>query len=144
MHLLKNLAAATLLTMIAVPAAAADFEVHMMNKGPDGVMVFEPALTKVQPGDTITFLPTDKGHNAETMKGLIPEGAEAFKSKINDTLKQAFTVPGAYVIKCTPHFSMGMVAVVVVGDSPANLDSIKSAKLPKKARERVDKALSQL
>lgn len=144
MHLLKNLAAATMLAVIAVPAAAADFEVHMMNKGPDGVMVFEPVLTKVQPGDTITFVPTDKGHNAETMKGLIPEGAEDFKSKVNDTLKQTFTAPGAYVIKCTPHFSMGMVAVVVVGDSPANLDSVKSAKLPKKARERVDKALSQL
>jgi hypothetical protein len=34
--------------------------------------------------------------------------------------------------------------VVVVGDALANLDKIKSAKLPNKARERVDKALSEL
>lgn len=144
MRLLKNLTAATMLAATAVPAAAADFEVHMMNKGADGVMVFEPALTKIKPGDTVTFVPMDKGHNAETVKDMIPEGAEAFKSKVNENLKQTFTVPGAYVIKCTPHFSMGMVEVVVVGDTPANLEAIKSGKLPNKARERVDKALSQL
>ncbi|MBD9448636.1 MULTISPECIES: pseudoazurin [unclassified Rhizobium] len=144
MRLLKNLTAASMLAATAVPAAAADFEVHMMNKGADGVMVFEPALTKIKPGDTVTFVPMDKGHNAETVKDMIPEGAEAFKSKVNENLKQTFTVPGAYVIKCTPHFSMGMVEVVVVGDTPANLEAIKSGKLPNKARERVDKALSQL
>ncbi len=47
------------------------------------------------------------------------------------------------MIKCLPHFPMGMEAVVV-GDAPANLDKIKSAKLPNKAMERVDKALSEL
>lgn len=48
------------------------------------------------------------------------------------------------MIKCLPHFPMGTEAVVVVADAPANLDKIKSAKLPNKARERVDKALSEL
>jgi hypothetical protein len=33
---------------------------------------------------------------------------------------------------------MGMVALVVVGDAPANIEAIKTAKLPKKARERLD------
>lgn len=130
--------------LLAGTAAAADFEVHMKNKGDDGVMVFEPALTKIQPGDTVTFIPTDKGHNAETVKGMLPDGAEMFKGKINETVKQTFTVPGAYVIKCTPHWAMGMAAVVVVGDAPANADAIKSAKAPKKAHERIEKALSQL
>ena len=40
---------------------------------------------------------------------------------------------------------MGMVAVVVVGDgAPANLDAVKTGKLPKKARERADAAIAQL
>ncbi|HLP71110.1 MAG TPA: pseudoazurin [Rhizobium sp.] len=140
----KYLIGAALLTAFGTPALAADFEVHMLNKGKDGVMVFEPALTKVAPGDTVTFVPTDKGHNAETVKGMIPEGAEAFKGKINETVKTTFTVPGAYVIKCNPHFSMGMVAVVVVGDAPANVDEIKSVKAPKKAQEKIEKELAQL
>jgi len=32
-------------------------------------MVFEPALLKNAPGDTVTFVPTDKSHNAESIKG---------------------------------------------------------------------------
>ncbi|MBL0373560.1 pseudoazurin [Rhizobium sp. KVB221] len=122
----------------ATAAQAADFEVHMLNKGKDGAMVFEPSLTKVAKGDTVTFIPTDKSHNAETFKDLIPEGATPFKGKMNETVKFTFDVAGAYAIKCTPHVGMGMVALVVVGDTPANVAALKAAKMPKKARERMD------
>lgn len=140
---MRMLMKATLGIALAVAAMttaanAADFEVHMLNKGKDGVMVFEPGLTKVAKGDTVTFVPTDKSHNAETFKGLLPDGAEPFKGKMNETVKITFSVDGAYVVKCAPHVGMGMVALVVVGDAPANLDAIKTAKLPKKARERLD------
>lgn len=134
--------AAAVILALALPAAAADFEVHMLNKGAEGAMVFEPAFVKVAPGDTITFIPTDKGHNVETIKGMIPEGAEAFKSKINENFKVTFDKAGAYGVKCTPHVGMGMVGVVVVGDAPANLDAVKTGKLPKKARERMDAAIT--
>nr|WP_246697857.1 pseudoazurin [Rhizobium sp. G21] len=129
---------------MAFAAQAADHEIHMLNKGADGAMVFEPGGLKVAPGDTVTFVPTDKSHNAESVKDLIPAGAEPFKGKMNETIKVTFTVPGAYVVKCAPHFGMGMTAVVVVGDAPANLDAVKTAKLSKKARERLDKDLGEL
>ena len=134
--------AAAVILALALPAAAADFEVHMLNKGAEGAMVFEPAFVKVAPGDTITFIPTDKGHNVETIKDMIPEGAEAFKSKMNEHYKVTFDKPGAYGVKCTPHVGMGMVGVVIVGDAPANLDAVKTGKLPKKARERMDAAIA--
>jgi pseudoazurin len=126
------------LAAMTTAASAADFEVHMLNKGKDGVMVFEPGLTKIAKGDTVTFVPTDKSHNAETFKGLLPEGAEPFKGKMNETIKVTFTVEGAYVVKCAPHAGMGMVGLIVVGDAPANIEAIKTAKLPKKARGRLD------
>ena len=140
---MRKLASAVISMTVAMAtmasyAAAADFEVHMLNKGKDGVMVFEPGLTKVAKGDTITFVPTDKSHNAETIKDLLPEGAKPFKGKMNEAVKVTFDVEGAYAIKCAPHLGMGMVALVVVGDAPANIDAIKTAKLPKKARERLD------
>lgn len=134
--------AALLQIVLAGAAWSADFEVRMLNKGADGAMVFEPALTKVAKGDTVTFVAVDKGHHAETIKGMIPESATAFRGKVNESVKAVFDVDGAYVIKCPPHFGMGMVAVVIVGEAPANLDAVKSGKLPKKARERVDKALA--
>ncbi len=136
--------AALALSLVAGAAAAADFEVHMLNKGKDGSMVFEPALTKVAPGDTVTFVPTDKGHNVESIKDMIPAGAEPFKGKMNETYKVTFTAPGAYAVKCTPHVGMGMVGLVVVGDKPANLDAIKNGKVPKKAAERLQAAIAAL
>ena len=136
--------AAAFILALALPAAAADFEVHMLNKGAEGAMVFEPAFVKVAPGDTVTFIPTDKGHNVETIKDMIPDGAKAFKSKMNETYKVTFDTPGAYGVKCMPHVGMGMVGLVVVGDAPANLDAVKTGKLPKKARERLDAAITAL
>lgn len=142
---LKTLATAAAVIMVATaPALAANFEVQMLNKGANGDgMVFEPALTKVAVGDTVTFVPTDKGHDAQTIKGMMPEGAEAFKGKIGKEIVVTFTVPGAYGVKCTPHFAMGMVALIVVGDDPANLEEVKATKLPKKAKERFDAAVAE-
>jgi pseudoazurin len=122
----------------ATTASAADFEVHMLNKGKEGAMVFEPSSLKIAKGDTVTFVPTDKSHNAETIDGLIPEGAKPFKGQMNESVKVTFDVEGAYAVKCAPHVGMGMIGLVVVGNAPANLDAVKTAKLPKKARERLD------
>ncbi|KXG85859.1 pseudoazurin [Agrobacterium bohemicum] len=140
-----------LLTMAAVagfftfPASSADIEIKMLNKGSDGqAMVFEPAAIKANVGDVITFVPTDKGHDASVVKGLIPDGSEEFKGKMNEALKITVEKEGAYVFKCAPHLGMGMVALVVVGTTPANLDAVKAGKLPKKARERLDAEISKL
>src|SRR6478752_5164270 len=136
---------AAIMTMAFGAAAhAADFEVRMLNKGKDGAMVFEPASVKVAKGDTVTFIPTDKSHNAETVDDALPKGAEAFKGKMNEAVKVTFATSGAYVIKCAPHYGMGMAAIVVVDDNPANIADVKAAKLPKKARERVDAELQSL
>ena len=101
---------------LATNAVAADHEVHMLKKGAAGAMVFEPSSLKVAVGDTVTFVPTDKSHNAETVAGLIPEGATPFKGKMNEAVKVTFDVSGVYVVKCAPHVGMGMIGLVVVGD----------------------------
>ncbi len=138
----KGVAVAAILAAFTGTAFAADFEVHMLNKGAEGSMVFEPAFVKVNPGDSVTFVPTDKGHNVETIKDMIPDGATPFKGKMNETYKVTFDAPGVYGVKCTPHVGMGMVGVVVVGDAPANVEKVKGIKLPKKAQERLDAALA--
>lgn len=144
MYAINRLAAATMLVLFAAaPAAAADFEVKMLNKGEAGTMVFEPAFLKVAPGDTVTFVPTDKGHNAETIKGMLPDGAEPFKGAMGKEVAVTFTAPGAYGIKCAPHLAMGMVALIVVGDVPANLEAAKAVKQPKTARERFEAAFAE-
>ena len=100
---------------LAGTAFAADHQVQMLNKGEKGAMVFQPDYIEAAPGDTVTFVPTDKGHNAESIKGLIPDGAEPFKGKINQEVKVTLEKEGLYGVKCTPHYGMGMVALIKVG-----------------------------
>ena len=71
------IAATAALIVSAAPLMAADHQVQMLNKGADGAMVFEPGFLKIAPGDTVTFIPTDKSHNVETFKGLLLAGAAA-------------------------------------------------------------------
>ncbi|AVH42445.1 pseudoazurin [Agrobacterium sp. 16-172Ci] len=137
---------AILAGLFAFPALAAEIEVKMLNKGSDGqAMVFEPATVKAAIGDVITFVPVDKGHDAAAVKDMIPEGVADFKGKMNETVKLTVEKEGAYVVKCTPHLGMGMIALVVVGDAaPANLDAVKNGKLPKKARDRLNDEIAKL
>ena len=142
---LKTVIAAIALAGFAVaPALAVDYEVHMLNKGVAGTMVFEPAFVQAQPGDTVTFIPTDKGHNVEAIKDMLPEGVEIFKSKINETYTLTVDVPGVYGVKCTPHFAMGMVGLIFVGEDTSNLEAIKAIKVPKKVGERFEAIYTEL
>jgi pseudoazurin len=115
-------------------AMAAEVEVKMLNKGAEGLMVFEPALIKVAPGDTVKFVSTDKGHNAESIKGMLPEGAQSFVGKTGDDVAVKFDQAGIYGIKCTPHYGMGMVALVVVG-TPTNEEQAKAVPQVGKAKQ---------
>jgi pseudoazurin len=114
-------------------AGAAEIEVKMLNKGEKGAMVFEPDFVSAAPGDTIRFVPTDKGHNVETIKGMLPEGAEPFKSKFNEVFTVTLDREGVYGVKCAPHYGMGMVALIEVGE-PVNLEEAKAVKQTGKAK----------
>ena len=124
--------AAALLALASV-AAAAEVEVKMLDKGTEGVMVFEPALVKIEPGDTVKFVATNKGHNAESIKGMLPEGATPFVGKINQEIAVTFDKPGVYGVKCLPHYGMGMVGLIVVG-TPANQTEAMAVVHPGKAK----------
>ncbi len=130
--------------LFASSAMAADFEVKMLNKGPDGAaMAFDPPFLKVQPGDTVRFIPTDKGHDAESIPGMVPDGAESFKGKLSQELTVTFQKPGIYGYRCQPHFGMGMVGLIAVGGNTANLDAARQAKMPPIATKRMAVLLDQ-
>jgi pseudoazurin len=97
-------------------------------------MVFEPALLKVAPGDTVKFVSTDKGHNAETIKGMLPDGGVTFIGTTGEDVAVKFDQAGIYGVKCAPHYGMGMVAMIVVG-TPANEEQAKAVPQIGKARQ---------
>jgi pseudoazurin len=134
MTVLMKLAAALLVVGVAATADAAEFEVKMLNKGAKGIMVFEPDLLKLTPGDSVRFIPTDKGHNVETIKGMTPDGATSFIGKMNEEILVTFDKAGLYGIRCKPHYGLGMVGLIVVGD-PANIAEASQVKHPGKAKK---------
>lgn len=134
----------TLAALMGGAAFAETIEVQMLNKGADGDrMVFEPAFVQAQPGDTIRFVPTDKGHNAEVNKGMLPEGAETFKGKINEEFEVTLDAEGVYGVICKPHFAMGMVMTIAIGDVDAPGDFLEG-RVPRKAKERFEAQLEKL
>lgn len=129
------IAGAAMAVALASPAAAKDYQVKMLNKGNGRTMVFTPELLKIAPGDTVTFVATDKSHNAESISTMLPAGAAPFKGKMNQNLTVKFTKPGVYGYKCLPHYGMGMVGAIVVGNGGTNAAQAKAATHPGKAKQ---------
>ena len=136
------------LVIISGAALAESYEVQMLNTGSDGVMVFEPAVLSINPGDSVTFKATNPGHNSESMEGMMPEGAEGWQGGMGQDVTVTFDQDGVYVYQCTPHLMMAMVGVIKVG-SGSNLEAIKTVAIDKKAdfmmaQDRLDSYLNQL
>jgi pseudoazurin len=140
---MKTLLISAALSLAAFAAQAETIEVKMLNKGADGAMVFEPAYVKAEPGDVIRFLPTDRGHNVESIEGMLPEGVEEFKTKFNEEFDLTVEAEGVYGIKCTPHYGMGMVALIQVGDA-VNLDDAAAVDQRGKAGKRMADLFAQV
>jgi pseudoazurin len=124
--------------LAAAPAAsAAEIEVKMLNKGEKGAMVFEPDFIEAAVGDTVRFVAADKGHNVESIKGMVPEGVDPVKGKINEEIVITIEKEGLYGVKCTPHYGMGMVALIAAGE-PVNEEAARAAKQNGKAKARFE------
>jgi pseudoazurin len=138
--LFAALAASLLLSGLA---NAAEFEVKMLNKGVKGAMVFEPDFIKAAVGDTVKFTAVDKGHDVESIKGMLPDGADPFKGAVSKDFSLTLAKEGVYGIKCAPHYGMGMVALITVG-APVNIDAAKAVKQPGKAKPNFAALFEQL
>lgn len=144
----------TLTTAILITSAvgvssvwAATHEVLMYNKNPDNKkerMVFYPPVLKIELGDTVKFVSKSKGHNSQSDKKAIPEGAENWKSKIGKDFEVTYTVDGTYGYYCTPHRGMGMVGLILVGDYKTNYDDVKASKQKGKAKKVYKKLYEQV
>ena len=138
---MKNLIVPLIISFFATNAFAEDISVDMLNKRDDGAkMVYSEDISRIEVGDSITWLPTSKGHNVEFIAG--PDGWKApKKSKLSKEFTYTFDTPGVYLYQCTPHKSMGMIALVVVGDGD---NDVSGAKVRGKSKKKLAELLSQL
>ena len=118
--------------------------IEMLNKDDAGnKIIYGEELARVDVGETITWVPTSKGHNVEWIAG--PDGADLpKKSKNGKEVSMTFEVPGIYYYWCTPHKGMGMIGLVVVGDDVSNKDAIAKAKALGKSKKKLKALLGEL
>ncbi len=116
-----------LLTMVFVGAVlhAKDYEVKMMSWGNGEPMIFDPAVLRVESGDSITFLPVQQGHQVDSVK--IPEGATKMHSEIDEKYHVTLDKEGIYLYTCLPHRSMNMAGLIQVGSKSSNRDAVVKA-----------------
>lgn len=126
---------------LACPAPVSTEDQHsilMLNADcgdPNTVNVFEPAILRINVGDSVTFIPTDAGHNSASKRGMIPEGAEPWNGAVDEALTVRFTVPGIYGHICVPHYEWGMVGLIVAGEEWPNVEQVKKVRHPGTARK---------
>ncbi len=116
--------------------------IEMLNKRDKEKMLYSDELVRVKVGDTISWVPTSKGHNVQFVS--VPEGVEKVKSKLSKEFSYTFETEGVYLYLCTPHAGMGMIGLVLVGDSMENLDSVKKHKLMGKSKKKFKKLLKNI
>ena len=121
---------------IANVSLAEDATVEMLDKLDKRKMVYSQEIVRIDPGDTVFWKATDRGHNVEFIsKNGVPDGVEKFKSKVGKDTEFTFTIPGIYAYWCVPHKTLGMIGFVIVGDDLSNLDSIKKVKFIGKSKK---------
>lgn len=132
-----NMAASALLCVMQLSVSHAEtFEVKMLNRNHTGAMAYEPDFLEIQPGDKVKFIATNSTHNAASIEGMIPAEATPFIGKINEEIEVSFKETGLYGIKCVPHYAMGMVMLVKVGQEPLEKLQIP-AQVPARAQQRL-------
>ena len=116
--------------------------IEMLNKRGKDKMLYGQDVAKIDVGQTITWTPDSKGHNVQFVS--VPEGVEKVKSKLSKEFSYTFEQEGVYLYVCTPHASMGMIGVVVVGESDVNLDEVLDYKFRGKSKKKFKKIAKSL
>ena len=116
--------------------------IEMLNKRGKEKMLYGQDVAKIDVGQTITWTPDSKGHNVQFVS--VPDGVEKVKSKLSKEFSYTFEQEGIYLYVCTPHASMGMIGVVVVGESDVNLDEVLDYKFRGKSKKKFKKILKSL
>lgn len=134
----KLLFSVALIVVSAAAAFAETIEIQMLNvNGAGDKMVFSQELIRAEVGDVIKFIPTDKSHNAQSVKNALPDGQKKFKGKMNKEVEYLVTEAGLTAVVCQPHQAMGMVALIVVGNDVSNAQGILDARVRGKGKIKI-------
>ncbi|WP_302081300.1 cupredoxin domain-containing protein [Salinibaculum rarum] len=111
---------------VSEPKASREVAVNTARNGDSTEYHFDPHVTWVEPGGTVTWRLESGSHTATAyhpgndQPQLVPDGTEAWDSGMlseeGETFEHTFENEGVYHYLCTPHETFGMMATVIVGE----------------------------
>ena len=136
-----------LFLFVSTSIRAEEHLVKLLTTASNGeTMVFEPGFLQVSVGDTIVFEPADASHNAESF--FAPTSDANFYTEFGVTESIVMTQEGIYLYKCTPHFMLGMIGVIQVGEALNKVEALAAWDERKEAlvmnQDRMDIYLKQI
>ena len=142
---MHNLLITTALLIGSVlPVFADTIEIQMLNENAAGDrMVFSQELILAEVGDVIQFIATDRSHNAQSVRDALPEGQEAFKGRMSQDVQYLVTETGLTAVVCQPHQTMGMVALIVVGNDLSNAQDILDARIRGAGKDKIEALIEE-
>ena len=132
--------ALSLCLFITTNINAAEHEIKMLSSKSGEMMVFEPPVLKIKAGDTVKWINANPGHNTASIDEMTPVGGSSWNGKMNEEVSVKFDVEGIYGYKCTPHYILGMVGLIVVGDSNVNKDQAKKFAIEEESKFATNKS----
>ena len=131
---------ALLTAWLATATSAAEMVVRM--GGPDGEIGVFPEITRIEVGDTVRFISTGHMHASRSINAMCPWDVR-WRAKIGEDVIVRFDEPGIYAFKCAAHYAMGMVGLVVVGDSTELDKEAREVRHPPAAQEQLERLLAE-
>ena len=138
---------------VSEPKASREVVVNTARTGDSTEYHFDPHVTWVEAGGTVTWRLESGTHTATAyhpgndQPRLVPEGTEAWDSgtlsEEGETFSHTFETEGVYHYLCTPHEQFGMMATVIVGE-PHPEDQRALQMMPDNKPEEVHGKLEEL
>jgi pseudoazurin len=118
------------LALLALPTGAAEHLVRLATDGTEGRFRFEPPIVFAAPGDAVRLVPDSRLHGAKSIAGMLPAATAPWRGRMGQEVRVELRQPGVYGLKCTAHYTLGMVGLIVVGGDPANWAAAQAVRHP--------------
>lgn len=119
-------------TTVVPPGENTKGKVHII-KIPKGQLVFEPALLRIKPGDTVIWVnKSEKAHIFASIPGAGTNDKEIFSPMVNPggSWEHTFQNPGDYPYFCFIHRNMLGAIMVQAGEASGTLSPEEGSILP--------------
>ena len=144
-HFITTAVAASVAAPTVLRASdATPHQISMLNRHPEaGNMVFYPQIIAAQAGDRVQFVAEARGHNTQSVDGMLPIAVEGWRGRINEEVEIALDAPGFYGFICQPHAAMGMAGIIVV-EGDGKMDNYEAAKAVEPRQRRLGQKFAEL